>query len=116
MFYFFKFHHDYFTLSVLQDLLIYKLSSQHNHCFTVKTVCSLVLSNLSDVAVLVSVQCVKLIRFSILSRIFPNIPEQVLLNVRVILAFLLILFIQSLQRSKSNGVLVEIAKRGHKLC
>ncbi len=68
----------------------------------------LYISNLSNAAVLVTVQCVKLIGFSILSRsIFTIITEQILLDVEVIFVFSQIVFIQSLQRSKSNILLLK---------
>lgn len=54
---------------------------------------------LSNVAVLITIQCVKLKGFSIPS-IFTIITEQVLLHVEVILAFSQIVFIQILQEEK----------------
>lgn len=83
----------------------------------------LFITNLSDTAILVTVQCVKLIAFSILSgTVFTIIiTEPIPLNVEVILAFSQIIFFQNLQSSKSNTLLLKIAKCRfsscyHKLC
>lgn len=61
---------------------------KYNYCFT-KHVCSLKkVCNLSYVSVLVTVQCVKLVGFSILSRtVYTIITEQILLRVEVGHAF-----------------------------
>lgn len=62
-------------------------------------------SDLLDGAVLVPVQCVKLIGFSILSRV---ITEKVLLNVEVLLVLSQLISIQSLQRNGRTVLLMWI--------